>query len=178
LPAENKGNKEKKNVAAARPRLNQVIQSKAFRRFGLVYPLILLVIIAVVSAFGLGEAFIFNPLGLILILHTIFLAGIGIIVAIVSAKSYLRQGNLSILLLGTAVLAFAIVALVGGILSFGVAPLFDRVLLSNYGTIINNISTCCSSAVQVISAVAVFVVVMPRERARRRTTQQKPLPRL
>ena len=61
--------------------------------FGLVLPLVLLVALAVVSAFDLGEAFIFNPLGLILILHTIFLTVIGIIVVIVSAKSYLRQGS-------------------------------------------------------------------------------------
>jgi hypothetical protein len=144
------------------------IQLKAFRRFGVVLPLVLLVCIAIISAFGLGEAFIFNPLGLILILHTIFLTVIGIIVAIVSAKSYLRQGNLSILLLGTAVLIFAVVALVGGILTFGLAALLDQVLLSNYGTIINNISTFVSSAVQVISAVVAFLVVNSSEAAKRK----------
>ena len=135
-----------------------MIQSKAFRRFGVVLPLVLLVIIAVVSAFGIGEEFIFNPLGLILVLHTIFLTVIGIIVATVSARSYLRQGNLSILLLGTAVLMLGFAALLGG------------ALLSNYGTIINNISICVSSAVQVLSAVVAFIVLMPSQPARRKTT--------
>jgi PAS domain S-box-containing protein len=124
-----------------------VIQSRAIRRFGLVLPLAFLVAVAVISAFGLGEAFIFSPQGLILVLHTIFLTGIGIVIAIVSARSYLRQGNLSILLLGAAVLILAVVGLLGGI------------LLSNYGTIINNIGICASSAVQVVSAIVALVVV-------------------
>ena len=96
---------------------------KVVRYFGVALPLLLLVAIAVISILGLGEAFIFNPLGVILLLHTIFLTGIGIIVVIVSAKAYLRQGNLTVLLVGTAILIFAVVALVGGILSFGIAPL-------------------------------------------------------
>jgi PAS domain S-box-containing protein len=160
----------KKNMVATHSRLNQVIQSKVLRLFGEVLLLVLLIAIAVFFALGLGEAFIFNPAGLILVLHTVFLAVIGIIVAIVSARSYLSQGNLSILLLGTAVLMFAVVALVGAILTFGLAPLLDRVLLSNFGTIINNISTCVSSAVQVLSAIAAFIVLMPSQHARRKTT--------
>lgn len=135
-----------------------MIQSKAFRRFGVVLPLVLLVIVVVVSAFGIGEEFIFNPLGLILVLHTIFLTVIGIIVATVSARSYLRQGNLSILLLGTAALTFACAGLLGGI------------LLSNYGTIINNIGMCGSSVVQVMSAIAALVTVKSIQLAKGKTT--------
>ena len=168
--AENKENGTKKDVVATHSRFNQVIQSKALRRFGVVLPLVLLVIIAMVSAFGIGEGFIFNPLGLILVLHTVFLTVIGIIVAIVSARSYLRQGNVSILLLGTAVLMFAAVALVGATLSFGFATLLDKVLLSNYGTIINNISTCVSSAVQVLSAVFAFIVLVPSQPEKHKVT--------
>jgi hypothetical protein len=134
------------------------IQSKAFRRFGIVLPLVLLVATAVISALGLGQSFIFNPAGLITILHTIFLTGIGTIVAIVSAKSYLRQGNLSILLLGSATLTFASAGLLGGI------------LLSNYGTIINNIGMCGSSIVQVISAIVAFAVIKSSEPTKRKTT--------
>ena len=76
------------------------VQSKALRCFGVILPLVLLVAIAVISAFGLGEAFIFYPLGLILILHTVFLTGIGIIVAIVSARAIFAKERARILLLG------------------------------------------------------------------------------
>ncbi|MDQ1279108.1 MAG: hypothetical protein QG670_368, partial [Thermoproteota archaeon] len=133
------------------------IQSKAFRRFGVVLPLVLLVAIAAVSAFDLGEAFIFSPPGLILILHTIFLTGIGITVAVVSAKSYLRQGNLSVLILGAAVLTNGFASLIGGY------------LLSNYGTTIHNISYLVSSAAQVTSALVSLSTIKSSDPSKRKT---------
>jgi signal transduction histidine kinase len=154
-----------------RSSFNQVIQSKGLRRFGAILPIILLIMVAIIFALDLGQAFIFNPLGLILILHTIFLAAIGIIVAIVSARSYLRQGNTSLLLLGTGILMFAVVALVGAIISFGLSTMLgDGILLSNYGTIINNVSTCVSSGVQVLSGIMAFVIIVPDEPVKRKAS--------
>ncbi len=106
---------------------------------------------------------------MIQVLHTIFLTVIGIVIAVVSAKSYLRQGNLVVILLGAAFLTFTIVTLVGAILSFGIAPLLGGgVFLSNYGTIINNTSIFASSGVFVASAVLALVVVRPSENTRRK----------
>jgi hypothetical protein len=147
-----------------------VIQSKALRLFGVVLPLVLLVLITVVSAFGIGEGFVFNPFGLIIVLHTVFLTVIGIIVAAVSARSYLRQGNFSLLLLGTGILMFAVVALVGAIISFGLPAMIGGIFLSNYGTIINNVSTCVSSGVQVLSGIMAFVVIVADKPAKRKAS--------
>jgi PAS domain S-box-containing protein len=69
-------------------------------------------------------------------------------VAAVSARSYLRHGNLNILLLGTAVL-------VAGLASIAAGPVLS-VQTPNYSVTIHNVGFFVSSVLQILSAALIF----------------------
>ena len=90
---------------------------------------------------------VYNPKYLLLILNTIFIAGTGIIVTVISARSYLKDGSINILLLGSATLIAALVALIAGWLS---------ILSSNQNVTIYDSGFMVSSALQLSSALSLL----------------------
>ena len=78
-----------------------------------VVPVILLVVsIFVAVFFDLSELFIFNPPYLLLALNLLFWTGATVAIAFFSAKSFLREGSLTILLLSTSIIIFGISVIV------------------------------------------------------------------
>ena len=110
--------------------------------------LVLVVSVGFVAVFDPFGKWTFNPPNLTLILNAIFLTGTGIVVAAISARSYLRQGNFNILLLGSAVLVSGLASLAAGrVLS---------VQTPNYSVTIHNVGFLVSSILQIISAALIF----------------------
>jgi PAS domain S-box-containing protein len=111
--------------------------------------------------FNLGEDLIFNPPYLLLSLNTIFLTGTGIVVAAVSAKSYLKEGSNVMLILGLATSIGGIAALFAG---------WAAIFSLNYSVAIYNIGILLSGGLQVLSAVITFVAAPPTESTNRKKT--------
>jgi PAS domain S-box-containing protein len=127
---------------------------------GLIPVLVLAVSVGFVSLLDPFGKWAFNPPNLTLILNALFLTGTGIIVAAVSAKSYLRQGNLNILLLGSAVLVSGLASLAAGrVLS---------VQTPNYSVTIHNVGFLVSSILQIISAALIFLGIRSKVFIKRR----------
>ena len=78
------------------------------RNLALVPVIILVVSIFVALFFDLSELFVFNPPYLLLVLNLLFWTGATVAIAFVSAKSFLREGSLTILLLSTSIIIFGI----------------------------------------------------------------------
>ena len=115
-------------------------------KVGVVPAVVLAVVIGLVAVFNLFAEYTFNPPYLQLILNLIFITGTGIVVAIISAKTYLSHGSPNILLLGSAVLVSGLTALFAGWASSS----------ANANISIFNIGILASSVLQCLSAVVTF----------------------
>ena len=123
-----------------------------------------------VTAVAIGLVFFLDPLGtwtfnppnLTLLLNAIFLTGTGVVVAAVSARSYIRNGDFNILLLGTA-------ALVAGFASLAAGRVLT-VQTANYSVTIHNIGFFVSSILQILSAALIFSGARLTGLAKRRVT--------
>jgi hypothetical protein len=69
------------------------------RRLGLFAIIFFTFLIAIMSLFNLGEDLVFNPPH-----HTLFITGTILAVAVISAKSYLKEGSPGMLILGLIIL--------------------------------------------------------------------------
>ncbi len=110
-------------------------------------PVIAVVITIILMVLFKATGPVYNPKYLLLILNTIFIAGTGIIVTVISARSYLKDGSINILLLGSATLIAALVALIAGWLS---------ILSSNQNVTIYDSGFMVSSALQLSSALSLL----------------------
>jgi hypothetical protein len=86
------------------------------RKLGLSTPPILAALAATLGLFGFGQEIQFYPVALISAIGASILV-ISIIVAWVSAKSFLQTGSLNLLFLGVAVLTFGTMSILGGLVS-------------------------------------------------------------
>jgi PAS domain S-box-containing protein len=109
---------------------------------------VLTILVGITIVLHLSGSFIFNPPYVLLTLNVIFLSGTGIVVAFISASSYLNHGSLNILLLGSAVLIGALVATIAGVAAYD-SP--------NYNNAIYNTGILVSSIFQFLSALATVV---------------------
>ncbi len=118
-------------------------------------------VLVIMFIFNWGEDLIFNPPYLLLSLNTIFLTGTGIAVAVVSAKSYLKEGSNVMLILGLATTIGGIAALFAG---------WAATFSINYSVAIYNIGILLSGGLQVLSAVITFAAATPTESTNRKKT--------
>jgi hypothetical protein len=86
------------------------------RKLGLSTPPVLAGLAATLGLFGVGQEIRFYPIALISAIGASILV-ISVIVAWVSAKSFLQTGSLNLLFLGVAVLAFGAMSILGGVVS-------------------------------------------------------------
>jgi hypothetical protein len=86
------------------------------RKLGLSTPPVLAALAAALGLFGVGQGLRFYPIFLISAIGAAILV-ISLIVAWVSAKSFLQTGSVNILFLGVAVLAFGTMSILGGLVS-------------------------------------------------------------
>jgi len=86
------------------------------RKLGLSTPPVLAALAATLGLFGVGQEIRFYPLVLISAIGATILV-ISLIVAWVSAKSFLQTGSVNLLFLGVAVLAFGTMSILGGLVS-------------------------------------------------------------
>jgi hypothetical protein len=86
------------------------------RKLGLSTPPVLAALAATLGLFGVGQEIRFYPIVLISAIGASILV-ISVIVAWVSAKSFLQTGSLNLLFLGVAVLAFGTLSILGGLVS-------------------------------------------------------------
>ena len=86
------------------------------RKLGLSTPPILAALAATLGLFGVGQEVRFYPIALISAIGALILV-ISVIVAWVSAKSFLQTGYLNLLFLGVAVLEFGTMSILGGLVS-------------------------------------------------------------
>lgn len=112
-------------------------------------------------AFFIGVLFILAYRGpvyeqpiLSLVLQVIFVLAIGLIIAFISAKSYLQTGSVNLLLIGDAILISSIASTVAAIT---LSPLLTPLLTSNEATAIADIGLLFSSLVLLLSAVLTYI---------------------
>jgi hypothetical protein len=86
------------------------------RKLGLSTPPVLAALAAILGLFGLGQEIRFYPIALISAIGASILV-ISVIVAWVSAKSFVQTGSLNLLFLGVAVLTFGTMSILGGLVS-------------------------------------------------------------
>src|SRR5690349_1353681 len=87
------------------------------KRLGLLPSPVIIVLTVAYAIFGIATSFIFQSVPLEVALNLLLILPVSIIVARISTKSFLATGSLNILLLGTAVLTFGMMALLGGFVS-------------------------------------------------------------
>jgi hypothetical protein len=107
----------------------------------------------------MGENLVFASPFLLLVLNFIFLTLTGLAIAIISAKSYLAEGQTNLLLLGMATGIGGLAALVAGFAA-GVS-VNDNVTIFNLGFLI-------SGSLQALSAVLTYVKPIPSKQSSRR----------
>ena len=117
--------------------------------------------LAILFIFNLGEDLVFNPPYLLLILNTIFLTGTGIAIAIVSAKSFLKEGSNVMLILGLATTLGGLAASIAG---------WTAMFSIDHSVAIYNIGIFLSSGLQVLSATIIFAGANPTESPNRKKT--------
>jgi len=117
--------------------------------------------LAILFIFNLGEDIVFNPPYLLLILNTIFLTGTGIAIAIVSAKSFLKEGSNVMLILGLATTIGGLAASIAG---------WAAMFSIDYSVAIYNIGIFLSGGLQVLSATIIFAGANPTESPNRKKT--------
>ena len=117
--------------------------------------------LAILFIFNLGEDIVFNPPYLLLILNTIFLTGTGIAIAIVSAKSFLKEGSNVMLILGLATTIGGLAALFAG---------WTAMFSIDYSVAIYNIGIFLSGGLQVLSATIIFGGANPTDSPSRKKT--------
>ena len=120
---------------------------------GLLVVFAFLLLIGLFFASGFSQS-IFNPPYLAFVLQLLFVFGIGLAVAFVSAKSYIQTGAPNILLLGNAILisslSFTISATV-------LTPEIPPTLTANQAVIIGNVGVLISSLVLLVSAIVTLL---------------------
>jgi len=90
------------------------LRLRAYEKIGLAVVIGFLVVIALGKVFGYLEIGTFNPPNLVLMLNILFIAVADIAVAAISAKSFLRYGQVSFLLLTGALTIDGVVAALAG----------------------------------------------------------------
>jgi PAS domain S-box-containing protein len=116
-------------------RLNQ-------NKIGFIPIIVFPILILLGAIFDTVGVYVFNPPNLIFMLNVIFVTGTGLVVAGISAKSYLKNRQVNVLLLGSAVLTAGLASLIGG---------YSANILPNYGVTIHNVGMLVSSALQLLS---------------------------
>ena len=110
-----------------------------------------------ISNFDAGGTFKSPPL--LLALNAVFLTGTGLVVSIISAKSYLAEGSISLLLLGMATATGGLAASVAGL---------GAHISVNQEVTIFNLGFLFAGGLQVLSAVTTLVGALPSPSSTRR----------
>jgi PAS domain-containing protein len=129
------------------------------RKASVILVFFLAVLIIFLFVFKLGEDLSFNSPLLLLILNTLFLTGTGISVAVISARSFLKEGSGAILVLGLATATAGLSALIAG----SVASLSVDYNIATY-----NLGIFASGGLQFLSAILVSIEVVPRPLSNRK----------
>ena len=129
------------------------------RKTGLVPVIVLVLLFAWMVLSGFSEVDVLNSPILFLTLNTLFLTGTGLIVAIISAKSYLTEGSTSLLLLGMATTSGGIAALVAGWAAS--RSVNDNVAIFDMGFMF-------AGGLQLLSAIMVWVSAVPSPTSNRK----------
>jgi signal transduction histidine kinase/PAS domain-containing protein len=132
----------------------------SIRRAGLLPVLGLALSIGTMFLFNLGEGPVFVSPDLLLALNTLFLTGSGALISVISARSYLKDGSTSLLLLGMATAAGGAAAAIAG-WAAGIS-VNDNVGIFNSGFLI-------SGGLQLLSAVVTTTGATSFEPKNRRT---------
>lgn len=104
---------------------------------------VLAALILVTLLYGFSEMFAFDPPYLLLGLNIIFWTGATAAIAIVSAKSFSRDGSLTVLLLSSSIITLGISIIVAG---------WAGTFSGNYSVAIGNICPLAASILQVLSS--------------------------
>ena len=91
--------------------------SLRLRRIGIAPLPLAMVLTLAFAVFGVGESLIYQSTLLELLLSVFLILGVAIVVARISLKSFFATGSVNVLLLGTAVLAFGTMSILGGAVS-------------------------------------------------------------
>ena len=119
---------------------------------GLIVVFASLILVGLFFTSGYSQS-IFNPPYLAFVLQLFFVFGIGLAVALVSAKSYIQTGALNILLLGSAILISSISFTVSAAV---LTPEFHSALPANQAVIMGNVGVLISSLVLLVSAMVTW----------------------
>lgn len=87
------------------------------KKLGLLPVIVILVLLVLMLSLGLRGQFIFNPAYLVLVVALTFLTGVGLVVAYLSAKSYLTTGSTVLLIMSMAFVVQSAVPVGGGLAS-------------------------------------------------------------
>ncbi len=128
--------------------------------FGLIPIFVTILLVGILVATDMRGEPTFNPPYLVLILNTLFLTATSFAVAYISAKSYLVEGLLNVLFLGSGVLITGLAAFIAG----WVADSAD------HNVTIFNIGVLISSVAHVISVIVTSFSTCSTEPSKRRVT--------
>ncbi len=131
---------------------NAKLNSESQRKIGLVPIAFFAVLYVVYLILGLGETFVYNSSLLLLVLDSLFLTGTGLVVAVVSIRSYLAEGSPVLLFLGMSTTA-------GGFAAF-IAGLSVNISANDYAAIIN-LGFLFAGSLQFLSAMVSIVGTVP-----------------
>lgn len=131
------------------------------RRVGLVPVVAFALLFPLMAFFDLGEGNVLNSPLLLLVLNTLFLMVIGLVVSVISARSYLADGSITLLLLGMATASGGIAASVAGFAS--IVSVNDNIAIFNLGFLL-------AGGLQLLSATMAVVGTVPGSPSVRKTS--------
>jgi len=132
---------------------------KNLKKLGVIPVIAIGLTISLMIIFGLGEDHPCFPPVTLLIINAVFLSGIGSFIAAISSKSYLKDGSMSLLLLGMSSAGLGFAALAAGFANF---------FSMNVNLTIFNIGAVLAGAGQLVSAILAQVGSWPTEESTRK----------
>lgn len=129
-------------------------------KIGLVLAALVVISLVVMMTFNsVGAEITCNSPILLLVFNAVFLTGIGIALSVISSKSYLSGGSVTLLLLGLASSALGTASLIAGIATY---------ISVNYNITIFNIGVITAGGIQLLSAIVTLISASPTEFASRK----------
>jgi len=135
------------------------LAEKNLKKIGLIPVIAIGLTISLMIIFGLGEDHAFASPVILLIINAVFLSGIGSVIAVISSRSYVKDGSMSLLLLGMSSAGLGFTALIAGFANF---------FSMNVNVTIFNIGATIAGAGQLLSAILAQVGCWPTEESTRK----------
>jgi len=132
---------------------------KDLKKLGLIPVIAIGLTISLMIIFNLGEDHPFASPVTLLIINAVFLSGIGSLIAVISSRSYVKDGSMSLLLLGMSSAGLGFAALAAGFANF---------FSMNVNVTIFNIGVILAGAGQLLSAILAQVGSWPTEESTRK----------